>query len=167
MGTVMERSHIALHKWLQAFHLMCSSKKGVSAHQLHRTLDIGYRAAGFLAHRIREAMRAGGLAAPMGSGAGPVEADETFIGRVKGSPRKPRGGFGHKHAVLTLVDRTTKNARSFQIAGANKNKIAARWPGPPWTSRRRIPRPARESSRARARSRDRGSPGRSRPRCGR
>ena len=57
MNTVMERSHIALHKWLQAFHLMCSSKKGISAHQLHRTLDIGYKAAWFMCHRIREAMR--------------------------------------------------------------------------------------------------------------
>jgi transposase-like protein len=59
MGTVMERSHIALHKWLQAFHLMTSSKKGVSAHQLHRTLDIAYQSAWFMAHRIRECMRAG------------------------------------------------------------------------------------------------------------
>ena len=57
VNTPMERSHIALHKWLQAFHLMCSSKKGVSAHQLHRTLDITYRSAWFMAHRIREAMR--------------------------------------------------------------------------------------------------------------
>ena len=65
MKTVMERSHIALHKWLQAFHLMCSSKKGISAHQLHRTLDVAYEAAWFMAHRIREAMRAGGLA-PLG-----------------------------------------------------------------------------------------------------
>src|ERR1700704_4260842 len=61
MKTVMERSHIALHKWLQGFHMMASSKKGVSAHQLHRTLDITYRSAWFMAHRIREAMRAGGL----------------------------------------------------------------------------------------------------------
>src|SRR4051794_9744008 len=60
MKTVMERSKIALHKWLQAFHLMTSSKKGVSAHQLHRTLNIGYEAAWFMAHRIREAMRLGG-----------------------------------------------------------------------------------------------------------
>src|SRR5690349_11909133 len=52
MGTVMERSHIALHKWMQGFHLMSSSKKGVSAHQLHRTLDITYEAAWFMAHRI-------------------------------------------------------------------------------------------------------------------
>ena len=65
MKTVMERSHIALHKWLQGFHLMTSSKKGYSAHQLHRTLGITYRSAWFMWHRVREAMRAGGLA-PMG-----------------------------------------------------------------------------------------------------
>src|ERR1700738_2070553 len=98
MGTVMERSHIALHKWLQGFHLMCSSKKGVSAHQLHRTLDITYRAAWFMAHRIREAMRAGGLRAPMGGGGSAVEADETFIGRIKGEKLRP--GVQHKNAVL-------------------------------------------------------------------
>jgi transposase-like protein len=68
MKTVMERSHIALHKWLQAFTLMTSSKKGMSAHQLHRTMHIGYEAAWFMAHRIREAMRAGGLA-PLGGAA--------------------------------------------------------------------------------------------------
>jgi transposase-like protein len=84
MKTVMERSHIALHKWLHGFHLMASSKKGVSAHQLHRSLDITYRSAWFMAHRIREAMRAGGLA-PMGGAGGVVEADETFIGRKEGS----------------------------------------------------------------------------------
>lgn len=82
MNTVMERSHIALHKWLQAFHLMCSSKKGVSAHQLHRTLDITYEAAWFMAHRIREAMRTGGLA-PLGGGGKIVEADETYYGKAE------------------------------------------------------------------------------------
>jgi transposase-like protein len=61
MGTVMERSHIALRKWMLAFHLMTSSKKGVSAHQLHRTLGITYRSAWFMAHRVREAMRTGRL----------------------------------------------------------------------------------------------------------
>jgi transposase-like protein len=83
MRTVMERSKIALHKWLQAFHLMCSSKKGVSAHQLHRTLDIGYEAAWFMAHRIREAMRNGGLTPPLGGGGGIVEADETYFGKTE------------------------------------------------------------------------------------
>jgi transposase-like protein len=75
MRTVMERSKIALHKWLQAFALMTSSKKGISAHQLHRMLDIGYEAAWFMAHRIREAMRDGGLA-PLGGAGQIVEADE-------------------------------------------------------------------------------------------
>jgi transposase-like protein len=65
IGTIFEESHLELHKWLQAIHLMVSSKKGVSAHQLHRTLEVTYKTAWFLAHRIREAMRAGDLA-PMG-----------------------------------------------------------------------------------------------------
>src|ERR1043165_2635774 len=60
-GTVMERSKIALNKWLMAFYLMASSKKGISAHQLHRTLGVDYKSAWFLCHRIREAMRDGGL----------------------------------------------------------------------------------------------------------
>jgi len=121
MKTVMERSHIALHKWLQAFHLMTSSKKGVSAHQLHRTLSIGYEAAWFMAHRIREAMRLGGLN-PMGGGGKTVEIDETFIGRVKGQP-KARGGAAHKNAVLTLVERGG-SARSFHVDGTTVADVA-------------------------------------------
>jgi transposase-like protein len=122
MNSPMERSHIALHKWVLAFHLMCSSKKGVSSHQLHRTLGITYRSAWFMAHRIRECMRAGGLAAPMGGSGGPVEADETFIGRVKGE--KVRQGVGHKNAVLSLIDRETKQVRSFHIDQANAENVA-------------------------------------------
>ena len=68
-GTVMEGSHIALHKWLRAFHLMCSSKNGISARQLQQTLDITYRSAGFMVQRIRKAMVAGGLEQPGGSAA--------------------------------------------------------------------------------------------------
>jgi transposase-like protein len=94
MNSPMERSHIALHKWVQAFHLMCSSKKGVSAHQLHRTLDITYRSAWFMAHRIRECMRSGGLA-PLGGTGKTVEVDETFIGRLEGQPKR-RAGHGHR-----------------------------------------------------------------------
>jgi transposase-like protein len=123
MNSPMERSHIALHKWVLAFHLMCSSKKGVSAHQLHRTLDITYRSAWFMAHRIRECMRAGGLAPPMGEGGGHVEADETFTGRVKGSWKRP-GGYAHKNAVFSLVDRKTKQVRSFHVDQANAENIA-------------------------------------------
>jgi transposase-like protein len=120
MKTVMERSHIALHKWLMAFHLMTSSKKGVSAHQLHRTLGITYRSAWFMEHRIREAMRAGGLA-PMGGAGGVVEADKTFIGRKEGSIK--RCGHGHKNAVLSLVDRKTKQVRSFHVEGTSAANI--------------------------------------------
>jgi transposase-like protein len=120
MKTVMERSKIALHKWLQGFHLMTSSKKGVSAHQLHRTLQITYEAAWFMAHRIREAMRAGGLA-PMGGGGKVVEADETFIGRLEGQ-KKGKAAWAHKNVVLTLVERGG-SARSFHIDGVRAGDI--------------------------------------------
>src|SRR5579862_1755156 len=65
-GTVMESSHIGLHKWLLAFYLLSASKKGMSSHQLMRSLDVTYKSAWFLSHRVREAMKAGGIAAPMG-----------------------------------------------------------------------------------------------------
>src|SRR5271154_25301 len=76
MGTVYERSHIPLHKWLLAARLMASSKKGISAHHLHRTLNITYKSAWFLAHRIREAMRDTDPA-PLGGEGKVIEADET------------------------------------------------------------------------------------------
>lgn len=89
VGSVMERSHIPLTKWVLAFHLMASSKKGISAHQLHRMLGVTYKTAWFLAHRVREAMRDDG-SEPMGGSGKIVEADETFIGRKKG-PQGPSG----------------------------------------------------------------------------
>ena len=110
--TVFESAHIPLHKMLQAVHLLCSSKKGISAHQLHRTLEVDYKSAWFLAHRIREAMRTGALA-PMGGTGGVVEADETYIGRLRDVPKPPHGG-SHKNIVLTLVERGG-GARSFHI----------------------------------------------------
>jgi transposase-like protein len=122
MKTVMERSHIALHKWLQAFHLMASSKKGVSAHQLHRTLQIGYEAAWFMAHRIREAMRLGGLS-PLGSGGKVVEADETYFGFLEGQPKKGRLGTSNRNTVVTLVERGG-SARSFHVDGSRVADIA-------------------------------------------
>lgn len=84
--SVMESSHIALHMWMQGFYLMSSSKKGISAHQLHRSLGVTYKTAWFMAHRIREAMRAGGLA-PMGGNGREVEVDETYYGRQGGIHR--------------------------------------------------------------------------------
>ena len=112
--SVMESSHIKLNVWLQAFFLMASSKKGISSHQLHRALGITYKSAWFLTHRIREAMRAGGLMPPMGGGK-VVEADETYIGRLEGQPEAP-GRRGHKNMVFTLVERGG-SARSFHIDG--------------------------------------------------
>jgi transposase-like protein len=129
--TVMERSHIALHKWLQAFHLMCASKKGISAHQLHRTLDIGYEAAWFMAHRIREAMRDGGLA-PLGGSGGIVEADETYFGkqeaptlkRPRAVPYTKKGHFKNNRAIVSLVERGGR-VRSFHPANADGESVAA------------------------------------------
>ncbi len=84
VGTVFESAHLPLRKMLQAVCLICSSKKGISSHQLHRILGIQYKSAWFLSHRIREAFRSGELA-PLGGGGGVVEADETFVGRKDGT----------------------------------------------------------------------------------
>lgn len=116
MGTIYERSHIPLHKWLLATHLMVSSKKGISAAQLHRNLGFGsYRTAWFMAHRIREAMRSDDTT-PMGSGGGDVFADETYFGR---DPDRPfsRTPFRNLNQILTLVDRTTGRSVSMVIDG--------------------------------------------------
>ena len=112
VGTVFEHARMPLHKMLQAVYLMTTSKKGVSAHQLHRTLEVTYKTAWFLAHRIREAMRSGDLA-PFGVGGGFVEVDETFIGRRKGVEK--RAGYEHKMKVLSLLDRNTGRTRMMQI----------------------------------------------------
>ena len=114
--SVMESSHIKLNVWLQAFFLMASSKKGMSSHQLHRALGVTYKTAWFLSHRIREAMRVGGLM-PLGGAGKVVEADETYIGKFDAAPAdyRPRG-YGHKNSVLTLVERGG-SARSFHIEG--------------------------------------------------
>ena len=118
VGTVFESSHVPLHKWFQACYLMCASKKGFSAHQLHRTLEVTYKTAWFMAHRIREAMRTMGFDEPMGGEGNTVEVDETFIGHDK--TIKPKGekkgrGYAHKFKVLALVDRKTGRARSMVV----------------------------------------------------
>jgi transposase-like protein len=113
VGTVYERSHIPLNKWLLATYLLCSSKKGISAHQLHRMLDVTYKSAWFMTHRIREAMKPGSGEPPLGGEGKVVEADETFLGHIKGTKR-PKAGYHHKHKVVSLVERKG-NARSFHI----------------------------------------------------
>ena len=123
VGTVFERSHIPLGKWLAAFALMCSSKKGISAHQGHRMLGVTYKTAWFMWHRVREAMKAGHLrnVPPMGGKGKHVEADETYIGTKAGAVRKQ--GTGHKMAVVSLVERGGK-VRSFHVDRATVSTIA-------------------------------------------
>jgi transposase-like protein len=129
-GTVMERSKIALHKWMTAFYLMNASKKGISAHQLHRTLGITYQSAWFLCHRIREAMRDGGLT-PMGGGGSIVEADETYFGKPdepkvskqrRGRPYLKGDKLRNSRAIVSLVERGG-NVRSFHVAVADQATV--------------------------------------------
>ncbi len=120
-GTIFEESHLPLNKWLQAIYLMCSSKKGISALQLQRTLEVQYNTAWFLAHRIREAMRSGDLA-PFGLDGGMVEVDETYIGREPG--KSVTTGGAHKMKVLSLVERSSGRARSFVVDRVNTATIA-------------------------------------------
>jgi transposase-like protein len=127
MGTVYEKSHIPLHKWLLATHLLCASKKGISAHQLYRMLGFGsYRTAWFMAHRIREAMKPDGSLPPMGGEGTPVEVDETFIGRDILNPPEPDKPerAGNKNKVLSLLDRASGEARSFVIKDLRITTIA-------------------------------------------
>jgi transposase-like protein len=114
VGTVFEDSHVPMNLWLQAMYLLCSSKKGISSNQLHRTLGVTLKTAWFMTHRIREAMRVVGVE-PMGGAGAVIEADETYIGRVEGVPF-PKRGKHHKNMVLTLVERDGE-ARSFHMDG--------------------------------------------------
>ena len=117
VGTVFERSKVPLNKWVLAVHLMASSKKGMSAHQLHRTIGVTYKTAWFMFHRIREAMRDDDSAL-FGTDGGTVEVDETFIGHdrtIKPKGEKKGRGYAHKHKVLALVDRTSGRAKSMVV----------------------------------------------------
>lgn len=126
MGTIFEESHLPLHKWLQAIHLLCSSKKGISSHQLHRVLECTYKTAWFLSHRIREAMRSDDFT-PMGGVGKFVEVDETYIGRLAGMPKAPNGGGAqsYKNTVLTLVERGGKDRRLY-VEGVGSRSANAR-----------------------------------------
>jgi transposase-like protein len=121
VGTVFEHGRIPLHKMLQAVYLLCCSKKGISSHQLHRVLGITYKAAWFLSHRIREAMRDGSLA-PMGGPGGVVEADETYIGKMAGFEGERIKTGAMKNMVVTLVERGG-SARSFHTDGHSVGTI--------------------------------------------
>jgi transposase-like protein len=126
VGTVFEHARMPLHKMLQAVHLMVSSKKGISAHQLGRILEVQYKSAWFLAHRIREAMRDGDLAM-FGTTGGRVEVDETYIGRKAGHAgfkAKGKSGSAHKNRVVALVDRDTGASRAMPANGLERDEVA-------------------------------------------
>ena len=115
VGTIFERSHIPLNKWFMAFQLMASSKKGMSAHQLHRMLDLTYKSAWFLAHRIRHVMKQTPFGGKLG---GIVEADETYIG----GKSRGRGQVKNKMPVFALVERGGK-VRSFSMPLVNATNL--------------------------------------------
>lgn len=129
VGTVFERSHIPLNKWVLASHLMAASKKGMSAHQLHRMLGVTYKTAWFMAHRIREAMKEDVKSSgPIGGEGKTVEADETYIGkretprklargRVANPTKSGKAGGAEKRIVVGLVERGGK-ARMFHLNDA-------------------------------------------------
>ena len=132
VGTIFEKSHVPMHIWLQAMHLICSSKKGFSANQFCRVLGVDFKTGWFIGHRIREAMKDDGSSGPLGGPGKIVEVDETYYGRKEGVERvdpaegsifsndrgwyrergRPRGGPSVKIPVITLVERAAKRGRS-------------------------------------------------------
>src|SRR5688572_12250944 len=125
VGTVFERSHIPLNKWVLAVHLLSASKKGMSAHQLHRMLDVDYKTAWFMAHRIRLAMADDAPKAPLGGEGKVVEVDETYYGpKDRVTKRTLRGKPSHssKRPIVALVERGG-HTRMFYVENANAAEI--------------------------------------------
>lgn len=106
VGTVFERSKIPLNKWLLATFLLTSSKKGMSAHQLHRMLGVTYKTAWFMMHRLREAMVVSS-GTPMGGSGSAIQADETYWGNTSKRSKSYRKGLKRKAAIVALVDAET------------------------------------------------------------
>lgn len=124
IGTIFEDSHIPLTKWLLAIYLMCSSKKGISANQLSRSLSISYKSAWHLCHRVRLAMTKEPLLSKLGAGGGIVEMDETYVGGKKKNNfhRNRTKAAGKKTIVMTLIDRDGE-ARTFKVPNTKKGTL--------------------------------------------
>ncbi len=123
-GTVFEDSHIPLSKWLHALYLLAASKKGMSAHQFHRMLNITYKSAWFMAHRLRYAMQQGPLAELM---QGAVEVDETYVGarQKRGTRRGRPGPDSHKTPVVALIERKTGRVRAYPMPRVTSENLKA------------------------------------------
>jgi transposase-like protein len=131
VGTVFESSKIPLTKWVAALFLMTASKKGVSAHQVHRLIGVSYKSTWFMMHRLREAMRTGGLE-PLGGAGKIVEVDETYYGKPaefvaspnrRGLPYLKGNKRRNSRPVLALVERGG-SVRTFHVAVADKATVA-------------------------------------------
>lgn len=131
VGTVFESSKVPLNKWLYVNHILCSSKKGTSAHQIARNIGVSYKTAWFMMHRIREAMRDTDPS-PIGGPGKIIEADETYIGgktsnmhgKKRDALRKQGSSMGIKQAVVSLVEREGR-VRSFHIANVTGTMLRA------------------------------------------
>ena len=122
VNTIFEDSHIPLNKWLLAIHLLCASKKGMSAHQLHRMLGVTYKSAWFMAHRIRYMMGQSSYQKKLG---GVVEADETYIGGKRNKLFPGRPNFcSHKQPVFSVVQRDGA-VRSFHVDRVNAENLVS------------------------------------------
>ena len=127
VGTIFESSHVKLHLWFQAAHLLCASKKGISAHQIHRILGVTYKTAWFMCHRLREAMREGTFPDTLGGENRVVEADETYIGGKEKNKharmrlRQGRGAVG-KEAAFSLIERGGR-VRSFHVPAVSAKTL--------------------------------------------
>ncbi|MGH6672281.1 MAG: IS1595 family transposase [Xanthobacteraceae bacterium] len=121
VGTVLERSKVPLTKWLMAAHMFNSGKNGVSAHEIHRTLNVSYKTAWFMMHRLREAMNELSPS-PMGGGGKSVQADETYYGNSSKRAKSYRKGHSHKASVVAFVEPHGR-ARAFHVKRANKKAV--------------------------------------------
>jgi transposase-like protein len=127
VGTLFERSHIPLNKWLFVAFLLCASKKGISAHQMHRMIGVSYKSTWFMMHRLREAMREGKFSEPLGGQNKVVEADETYIGGKEANKHKNkrlhkgRGAVG-KEPVVSLIEREGR-VRSHHLPAVNAKNL--------------------------------------------
>jgi transposase-like protein len=136
VGTIFADSHIPLNKWLAAIHLLCASKKGMSAHQLHRMLGVTYRSAWFMAHRIRFGVSQEPLSSKLEKLQGTVEVDETYVGgREKGMTGKP-GKTSKKATVISMVERSLVPGQKGRVRSVVMPRVTA--DNLRWTLRDRI-----------------------------